>query len=238
MDAANELSDTKMGLLLAAERLFATQGIAATTIRQINAEAGQKNSSAIHYHFGSRDAILDAIVALRVTPANNRRAVLLAEAREAAGGGPLSVETIIDMLMRPGLDRLLNTEGPHFAQRFTLQLRMNLDTWRRYEREHMAWTLDDLQRELRRARPYVPAQVLRGRFRSAINYSMFTMSEIEFAESHLGDRYSRDEAMFRIEELISTLVAMLNAPVSPGTSEALERVRESGKGARPGIITD
>ena len=70
MDAQTELSDTKMGLLLAAERLFATQGIAATTIRQINTEAGQKNSSAIHYHFGSRDAILDAIIAIRVAPAN------------------------------------------------------------------------------------------------------------------------------------------------------------------------
>ena len=59
-DAAK--TDTRTGLLLAAERLFALQGVAATTIRQINAAAGQRNQSAIHYHFGSRDGILDAIM--------------------------------------------------------------------------------------------------------------------------------------------------------------------------------
>ncbi|MWB76645.1 TetR family transcriptional regulator [Pseudooceanicola sp. 216_PA32_1] len=238
MDAANELSETKMGLLLAAERLFATQGIAATTIRQINTEAGQKNSSAIHYHFGSRDAILDAIVALRVTPANQERAKLLEDARREAGDKPLTTDRIVHLLMDPGINRLMHTQGPHFSQRFILQLRMNFDTWRRYEREHLAWTLDDLQFELRRARPYVPVQVLRSRFRSAINFSMFSMAEIEVAENRLGDRFSRDEAEFRIEELISSLIAIIDAPITPGTAASLEKVMSSGKGAPPGFLTE
>lgn len=238
MDAANDLSETKMGLLLAAERLFATQGIAATTIRQINAEAGQKNSSAIHYHFGSRDAILDAIVALRVTPANVERERLINAARQEAGDRPLTIEKIVDLLMEPGVNRFLNTQGPHFAQRFTLQLRMNFEVWRRYEREHLAWTLDELQHEIRRTRPFVPAQVLRSRFRNAVNFSMFAMAEIEDAENRLRDRFSRDEAMFRIEDLKSSLVAIVDAPVTAGTAQALEKVMASGKGAPPGFLTD
>ncbi|WP_088625812.1 helix-turn-helix domain-containing protein [Oceanicola sp. 22II-s10i] len=227
MDIETELSDTKMGLLLAAERLFATNGIAATTIRQINTEAGQKNSSAIHYHFGSRDAILDAIVAVRVTPANTERERLLAEARAEADGQPLSPETIIDLLMKPGISRFLDTQGPHFSQRFLIQLRMDIDTWRRYEREHLAWTLNDLQAELRRARPFLPASVVRGRFRNAVNFSMFEMAEIESAEERLGGRFSREEAIFRIEELKSILVAMLDAPIPPRTAVALEKVMAS-----------
>ena len=238
MDALKDLSDTQMELVLAAERLFATQGIAATTIRQINAAAGQKNSSAIHYHFGSRDAILDAIMALRVTTVNVERAEMIRAAVAEAGDQPLSIEKIIELQMKPLIDRFLHTQGPHFSQRFILQLRMEADTWRRYQRDHQAWTLDDLQRELRRARPYVPAEVLRSRFRNAVNFSMFAFAEIEASEDRLGERYSRDEAIFRIEELAGELIALMDAPVTSRTAQALQQLKASGRGAPPGILTD
>lgn len=233
-----ELTEAQRSLLLAAERVFALQGIAGTTIRQINAAAGQKNSSAIHYHFGSRDAILDAIMALRVTPVNHQRAKMIRDALAATNGMPLSIETIIDMLMKPMIDRFLHTEGPHFTQRFILNLRMDMDAWRRYQRKHKAWTLDDLQRELRRARPYIPTQILRSRFRNVVNFSMFAMSEIEHAESRLGERYSREESIFRIEELTGELIAMIDAPVTAKTAQALHNLQESGRSAPPGILTD
>ena len=224
MDGPSELSDTKIGLLLAAERLFATNGIAATTIRQINTEAGQKNSSAIHYHFGSRDAILDAIITFRVIPANNQRARLLEDARAATGGGVLSTETIIDILIKPSIDRFVASQGPHFTLRFMIQLRMNIEAWRRYERARQAWTLVELQDELRRARPDLPSHVIRSRFRKALNFSMFETAEIEGAEERLGARYSRDEATFRIAELRSILVTMLDAPIYARTAEALAKL--------------
>ena len=109
MTAELELSDTKRELVLAAEKLFATQGIAATTIRQINAAAGQKNQSAIHYHFGSRDAVLDAIVALRVSPINDARARLIDEVRAAAGDRPMTSEEIVRLLVAD--QRRLRTEA-------------------------------------------------------------------------------------------------------------------------------
>lgn len=233
MDGQIELSDTKMGLLLAAERLFATQGIAATTIRQINTEAGQKNSSAIHYHFGSRDAILDAIIAIRVTPANAQRVKLLEDARAKSDGDAMTTETIIDILLKPGIDRFLNTEGPNFSQRFLIQLRMNIEAWRRYERDRQAWTLIELQDELRRSRPHLPPHIVRNRFRNAVNFSMFEMAEIEGAEDRLGPRYSRDEASFRIEELRSNLTAMLDAPIPARTAEALSKITASPKKSDP-----
>ena len=39
-----------------AERLFAMNGVEGVTLREIQAEAGQSNSSVITYHFGSRPA--------------------------------------------------------------------------------------------------------------------------------------------------------------------------------------
>ena len=47
---------TREELILAAERLFSEFGIDAVSLRQINAAAGQRNSSAAHYQFGSKDA--------------------------------------------------------------------------------------------------------------------------------------------------------------------------------------
>ena len=51
---------TREELILAAERLFSEFGIDAVSLRQINAAAGQRNSSAAHYHFGSKDALIAA----------------------------------------------------------------------------------------------------------------------------------------------------------------------------------
>jgi AcrR family transcriptional regulator len=55
---------TRQLLLRAAERLFAGQGIARTSTRQITAAAGVSRD-AIHYHFGSKAALVLAIVESR-----------------------------------------------------------------------------------------------------------------------------------------------------------------------------
>lgn len=52
---------TRELLLRAAERLFAEQGIARTSTRQITAEAGISRD-AVHYHFGSKTGLVLAIV--------------------------------------------------------------------------------------------------------------------------------------------------------------------------------
>ncbi|MEE3099311.1 MAG: helix-turn-helix domain-containing protein, partial [Pseudomonadota bacterium] len=178
--------ETKQGLLLAAERLFALQGFAATTIRQINAAAGQKNQSAIHYHFGSRDGILDAILDQRVPPMNAARAALLARMRAEAGTAPLTSTAIVTALIQPNVDRLMATPGPHFTARLLLQMRVDHDVWRRYAKVRRAWSLDDIRAEIVRAQPFAPPEALQSRFRQAVNLSMFQVGEIERAQDQLG----------------------------------------------------
>ncbi|ABW12690.1 transcriptional regulator, TetR family [Parafrankia sp. EAN1pec] len=67
---------TALHLLLAAERLFAERGIAGVSLRQIAAQAGSANSSAVHYHFGSKERLVAAIFAYRVPQLVQRRALL------------------------------------------------------------------------------------------------------------------------------------------------------------------
>lgn len=71
---------TALQLLLTAERLFAEHGLAGVSLRQISIEAGSSNNSAIRYHFGSRDDLLRAIFAYRLSDLMHRRALLRARA--------------------------------------------------------------------------------------------------------------------------------------------------------------
>jgi AcrR family transcriptional regulator len=82
-DPAGEQLPTERRLLLAAERLFAERGIDAVSVRAINAAAGA-NVAAVHYHFGSKEALLEALIHERSQEVSERRGVLLD--RLEAGG--------------------------------------------------------------------------------------------------------------------------------------------------------
>jgi AcrR family transcriptional regulator len=71
---------TAMQLLVTAERLFAEHGLEGVSLRQIAAEAGSSNNSAIAYHFGSKDDLLRAIFSYRLNDLTQRRALLRARA--------------------------------------------------------------------------------------------------------------------------------------------------------------
>ncbi len=63
---------TQERILDAAESLFARQGISATSLRSITTRAGV-NAAAIHYHFGSKQALVSAILTRRVAPLSQER---------------------------------------------------------------------------------------------------------------------------------------------------------------------
>lgn len=73
----------KQQLILTAERLFALHGVDGVPLRRIGAEAGMGNKSAVQYHFGSKDGLLQAILASRLDHLTRRRVLL--EARMRAG---------------------------------------------------------------------------------------------------------------------------------------------------------
>jgi AcrR family transcriptional regulator len=54
-------ADLRERLLLVAIKLFSEKGVEAVSMRTINTEAGTKNKSAVHYHFGNKAGILKAI---------------------------------------------------------------------------------------------------------------------------------------------------------------------------------
>lgn len=59
----NSAEQTRRRIVLAALRLFAQRGFDAVPVRDILEAAGQRNQSAVHYHFGSKQNLLDAVLA-------------------------------------------------------------------------------------------------------------------------------------------------------------------------------
>ena len=64
--------DTRNHILNVAEQLFSEQSLSRTSLRAITA-AAQVNLAAVHYHFGSKEALVYAIFERRLKPMNAER---------------------------------------------------------------------------------------------------------------------------------------------------------------------
>jgi AcrR family transcriptional regulator len=104
--------DTIERLLDAAERLFAAHGYDGVGLRTLADEAGV-NLNAVNYHFGSKEKLYIQTFLRRFKPANDERLALLRSAQAAAGNKPLSVEKIVECIIRPPLNIVL--QHPDFS---------------------------------------------------------------------------------------------------------------------------
>ena len=73
-------ASTPERILQAAEQLFSERGIDAVSLREIT-QAADVNIAAVHYHFGSKAAVLDKIFERRARPIAEARLRLLAAVR-------------------------------------------------------------------------------------------------------------------------------------------------------------
>lgn len=93
------MNDTKSKILDATERLIAEHG-PEVSLRTITAEAGV-NLAAINYHFQSKDALIDAVVARRVEPVNRARVEMLESLEREYPSGPLPLEGVLEAFLEP-----------------------------------------------------------------------------------------------------------------------------------------
>lgn len=94
-------ADTRSTILDAAERLFAEEGIGATSIRTIIAAAAV-NSAAVHYHFGSKEQLITDVFQRRASLITSERLRLL-QAIPANATPAAKLEAIVRAFLKPGL---------------------------------------------------------------------------------------------------------------------------------------
>ena len=101
-------------MIAAAERIAVERGFAAMSLREVQAASGQRNKSAAQYHFGSREGLIEAVVAARMGPVNERRLEMLA-ALDAAPHEP-SLRDLAAALVVPLAEHTVATTGSHWAR--------------------------------------------------------------------------------------------------------------------------
>ena len=96
------MKDTKTKILNAAEHLFALHGPNATSLRQVISRA-KVNLASIHYHFGSKESLLQAILSRRLVPLNAQRLALLDEYERKSGKRAVPLPKVLEALVGPAL---------------------------------------------------------------------------------------------------------------------------------------
>jgi AcrR family transcriptional regulator len=148
-------------LLDTAERLFAEHGYDGVGMRALADEAGV-NLGATTYHYGSKEKLYIETFMRRFHPTNVERVELLRQAEAAAKGKPVSVEKIVDCMLRPPFMTVL--AHPYFPALLARNLFMPPPFMQELLHKELAPHTEPFIAALARALPKLPPEVLQMRF--------------------------------------------------------------------------
>lgn len=212
---------TREHLLSVAERLFAERGIDSVSLREINKAAKQKNTSATHYHFGTKEGLIEAILDRRMPIADKRRLDMLEELRASEMKSDLYA--IIRAQVIPLAERLDTTEGWRnyiiVLSRLHNDRRMKvaeLISGNRGEGNRRVWQL------IKKSMDGLPSEVIE--LRRELLGSLFLHG---MADRARGERIHTTVSRY-VDNLVDSMVGLLTAPVTTGAGSA-PRTEQIGK---------
>ncbi len=207
--------DTREQIILAAEQLFGEFGIDAVSMRQINVAAEQRNSSAAHYHFGSKKALVMETFHYRMERINRRRLQRLDEIAEAGQGGEL--RRLVEAIILPIVEEIEKTKGGDHYIRFEARAlgHPKLDFFALWRSEHSEG-LGRIYALLKPALPDISKSLLSQRFGMTMELIIHSLADREIFRV-TAEKGSGFYALVFINNLVDSCTGMLNAPVSSET---------------------
>jgi len=208
--------ETRAQLIRVGERLFAERGIEAVSLREINREAGQRNATAIQYHFEDRRGLVRAILEKHEPAVEASRHALLDEIEEA---GQHDLHRLSAALVLPAAEKLSDRDGGRAYLRIVAQL-IN-----RPEARVDPIAMNDTAGSLNRWRTMVEPKMSP----LAVDplHHRFTARRIMFVElaRRAESRRRKDDRLFT-SHLVDLVAAILGSPISAETRALLkERAR-------------
>jgi AcrR family transcriptional regulator len=205
---------TKEEILLAGERLIAEHGVDGVSMRQIGADIGSGNNSAVLYHFGSKERLVEAIFEYRVPRLRERRAELVAERRPSDLRGWLECQVVVVLeqseLRDSSYMRFVASIAQHGGEAFKHLPRRFAKGQREYEEQLRAFLMG-LDEPLRTHR-LVEAMEL-------------TVHAAANRERSRAQRRPVLPLALESANLVDCVVGFLEAPVSPAARAALEEAK-------------
>jgi AcrR family transcriptional regulator len=206
-------TSTRARLVRAGEQLFAARGIDRVQLRDINDLAGQRNESALHYHFGSRQALLDLILA------KHGRDVQDGTRRRLAGGpdekAASELHLLIGALVVPLSEKLRSEDGRDYLR--ILAQTLSRDDMLRDGTLSAPWVaapVRDCLDRIERCLGHLPDELRRERTARLAELSLLSMAR-RAQEVQDGRPTLVSEATF-VANLIEMAVAALLAPLPTG----------------------
>ncbi len=93
------MSGTRQRLVDAGTRVLAEQGVESASLIEVARRAGQRNRGAVHYHFGSREGLVVAVLEQYADFLAEREGELLRQGQEAEGLPP-----VVEAVVRPAVE--------------------------------------------------------------------------------------------------------------------------------------
>ncbi len=219
---------TREKLKTEALRLFSERGINGVSVRDIVAAAGLRNSSSIHYYFGTKEALVKELVVDIARQTDIRRNRLLDELE--AAGGPESVAQVVRVLIETSIDWLEDESIPpgmaRGYMRFVMMLQLNhLRIFNEAVAVENRWNSGYLRclEHLRRLLAEIPPEILNQRF---IFMSFAVGTALSARERALESPETSSRlwgSSYALENLIDTVCGMLQQPPSADTLNELVR---------------
>lgn len=206
--------DTKQRILDTAERLIADQGYAATSLRHIIGEAGV-NLAAVHYHFGSKEDLLDELILRKAVSVNEERLELLGRYEAEAGGRPVAVEKVLHAFFAPMIER--GSRNPQFIK---LMGRMHTEgLMPSILAKHFQPTLVRFTEALRRSVPHLPEGEMTSRLQFMIGAMSHAVCEQRQIPVEPAGTLEMPDFRRTMRRLMVFLSGGLQAPATPEVHE-------------------
>ncbi len=212
--SSRNTGDTKARILGTAEDIFIEYGYEAMSLRQITSRA-DVNLAAVNYHFGSKEALIHAMLARRLDKLNVERLKLL-ERFNAQLGDRLTCEHVLGAMFIPALrlSRDARVGGPAFLRLLGRAYTDPSSFIHDFLNRHYADVAERFFDAFQRALPHLPREELGWRLHFAIGALSGVLAGAD--TDQLIVELSKGQAisdLHLIARLASLMVAALKAPL-------------------------
>jgi AcrR family transcriptional regulator len=210
-------NETQTRILEAAEELFMQHGFEGTSMRLLTSKAGV-NLAAVNYHFGSKDALIEAVFRRRLDAINTERIGELDRLEKEALGKPLAPQAIVRAFIGASLRMVEDQKGGgrNFARLLGRAYTEPSKPIRLIIGQMYAQPMERYRAAFERALPELPKDELIWRMHFMFGTFAYTLAATDTVQLIAGckpeDRY---DARVLEERLAAFLTAGLVAPM-PG----------------------
>src|SRR5258706_200880 len=212
--------ETRTRILDVAEELFMLHGFEGTSMRLLTSRAGV-NLAAVNYHFGSKDALIEALFRRKLDPMNTARIAQLD--RLESEGRLLAPEAIIRAFVGPSLRHMEDAKGGgrNFIRLLGRTYTEPTKPIRVLIGQLYAPTMERYKSALERALPHMAREELVWRMHFMFGTLAYTLAATDTVQLIAGckpeDRY---DARLLEDRLTAFLAAGLGAPLKQTVKKA------------------